>query len=62
MLLLFNKQKGRCEMANLILFINSFLSYLLVMAVIVILAGIAVFIGIKMRKRSNEKSVAEGSE
>lgn len=42
-------------MANLILFINSFLSYLLVMAVIVILAGIAVFIGIKMRKRNNEK-------
>ena len=59
MLLLFNKQKGRCTMANLILFINSFLSYLLVMAVIVVLAGVAVFIGIKMRKRSNEKSAVE---
>lgn len=46
-------------MSNLILFLNSFLSYLLLMAVIVVLAGIAVFIGIKMRKRSNEKSVAE---
>lgn len=46
-------------MANLILFINSFLSYLLLMAVIVVLAGIAVFIGIKMRKRSNEKAVTE---
>lgn len=46
-------------MANLIYFINSFLSYLLVMAVIVVLAGIAVFIGIKMRKRSNEKTAAE---
>lgn len=47
------------DMANLILFINSFFSYLLVMAVIVALAGVAVFIGIKMRKRNNEKSVAE---
>ena len=46
-------------MTNLILFINSFFSYLLVMAVIVVLAGVAVFIGIKMRKRNNEKSVAE---
>lgn len=46
-------------MTNLILFINYFLSYLLVMAVIVVLAGIAVFIGIKLRKRSNEKAVAE---
>ena len=59
MLLLFNKKKGRCAMANLILFINSFLSYLLVMAVIVVLAGVAVFVGIKMRKRSNEKSAVE---
>lgn len=47
------------NMGNLILFINSFLSYLLVMAVIVILAGLGIFIGIKMRKRNNEKSVAE---
>lgn len=46
-------------MSNLILFINSFLSYLLLMAVIVVLAGIAVFIGIKMRKRSNDKSAVE---
>ena len=43
------------EMNNLILFINSFLSYLLVMAVIVILAGIAIFIGIKLRKNKNAK-------
>ena len=42
-------------MNNLILFINSFLSYLLVMAVIVILAGIAIFIGIKLRKNKNAK-------
>lgn len=42
-------------MNNLILFLNSFLSYLLVMAVIVVLAGVAVFVGINMRKRKNEQ-------
>lgn len=47
------------KMSNLILFLNSFLSYLLVMAVIVVLAGLGIFIGIKMRKRNNEKSVTE---
>ena len=46
-------------MNNLILFLNSFLSYFLVMAVIVILVSIAVFIGIKMRKRKNLQSAAE---
>ncbi len=52
-------------MEKLILFFNSFLSYLLVMAVIVVLAGIAVFIGIRMRKRKNSQveieKTAEGS-
>lgn len=43
-------------MNNLILFVNSFLSYLLVMAVIAVLAGIAVFIGIKLRKNKNAKA------
>ncbi|MCI8924524.1 MAG: hypothetical protein HFI45_11135 [Lachnospiraceae bacterium] len=47
------------KMSNLILFFNSFLSYLLVLAVIVVLAGIGIFIGIKMRKRNNEKSAVE---
>ncbi len=46
-------------MSNLVLFINSFLSYLLVMAVIVVLAGIGIFIGIKLRKRNNQKSEAK---
>ncbi len=48
-------------MEKLILFFNSFLSYLLVMAVIVVLAGIAIFIGIKMRKRKNEQLEKEGN-
>lgn len=35
------------------LFINSLLSYLMLFLVIVILAGIAVFIGITMAKKKN---------
>ena len=46
-------------MDNLILFMNSFLSYLLLMAVIVVLVGIAIFIGIKMRKSKNAKFAEE---
>lgn len=40
-------------MGNLILFLNAFLSYVLKLAVIVVLSGIAMFIGIKQRKRKN---------
>lgn len=40
-------------MNNLVLFINSFLSYLLLLIVIAVVAGIAMFIGIKMRKKKN---------
>lgn len=46
-------------MDNLILFFNSFFSYVLLMAVIVVVAGAGIFIGTKMRKRNNEKSVTE---
>ena len=42
-------------MSNLILFVNSFLSYLLLMLIIVIIAGVAIFIGITMRKNKNAK-------
>lgn len=49
-------------MNNLVLFINSLLSYLLVFAVIVVVAGVAVFIGIKMRKNSDAKAAAEETE
>ena len=42
-------------MTNAILFANSFLSYLLLMAIIVLLCGIAIFIGIKLRKNKNAK-------
>lgn len=46
-------------MNNLILFVNSFLSYLLVMAVIVVLAGVGLFIGIKARKSKDAKESGE---
>lgn len=48
-------------MANFVLFLNSFLSYLLVVIVFVLVAGIAVFIGIKLRKNKNIKDAAEGA-
>lgn len=40
-------------MNNFALFFNSFLSYLLLFAVIAAVAGIAMFIGITMRKKKN---------
>lgn len=46
-------------MENLILFINSFLSYLLVVAVFVLVIGIAIFTGIKLRQNKNAKEAAE---
>ncbi len=51
-------------MNNFALFFNSFLSYLLLFAVIVAVAGIAMFIGIKMRKKKNaeEQAAASGED
>ena len=55
-------------MENFILFFNSFLSYLLLMIVIAVLCGIAIFTGIKLRKRKDnqlrqqEAETAEVSE
>lgn len=48
-------KEGDFYMNSLISFLNAFMSYLLLMAVIVVIAGVAVFIGIKMRKSKNEK-------
>ena len=42
-------------MTNLVLFLNSFLSYLLVVIVFVLVAGIAVFAGIRLRKNHDRK-------
>ena len=42
-------------MNNLILFFNSFMSYFLLMLLISAIVGVAIFIGIKLRKSKNEK-------
>ncbi len=38
----------------MVVFFNSFLSYLLLMVVIIAVAGVAIFIGITMRKKKNQ--------
>ena len=42
-------------MANLIAFVNTFLSYFLLFGFIVLLCLVAVFVGIKMRKNKDLK-------
>ena len=49
-------------MANLVLFLNSFLSYLLLVAVFVLVIGVAVFLGIRLRMRANTKEAALAAE
>ncbi len=50
------------KMNNLILFINSFLSYLIMFLVFLILIIAAVFAGIKVRKNKNKKDeIAESA-
>ena len=46
-------------MTNLILFINSFLSYLLLFALIVVLVIVACVIGVKWRKSKDAKAALE---
>lgn len=43
-------------------FINSFLSYLLLLLVIVVLGGIAITVGITLRKKKNAKEVERENE
>lgn len=49
-------------MNNLIAFVNEFLSYLLVMAIIVVLCGVAIFIGTTLRKRKNRQEAEAARE
>ena len=55
---------GIDSMGNAILFANSFLSYLLLMAIIAGIAGVGIFIGIRLRKNKNagEKENGETAE
>ncbi|MCD7807335.1 MAG: vanadium nitrogenase [Lachnospiraceae bacterium] len=46
-------------MENLILFVNSFLSYLLVFVVSIVVAGVAMFAGYKMRVRKDLKTASQ---
>lgn len=43
------------EVNNLVAFINTFLSYLLLAAVVTVLAGVAIFIGIRLRKNKDKQ-------
>lgn len=48
-------------MSSLVTFFNSFLSYLLLFGAFVLIAAVAIFIGITLRKSKNAKVVAEES-
>ena len=43
----------------MVAFINTFLSYLLVALIVAALAGVAIFIGIKLRKNKNKQLESE---
>lgn len=55
-------RKDWWKMGNFILFLNSFLSYLLQLVVIAVLSGATMFVGIKMRKRKNEQLKSERTD
>ena len=49
-------------MNNLILFTNQFLSYLLLMAIIVAVGAIGFVVGVKWRKAKDAKVAAQGEQ
>ena len=53
------ERQGDWQMQNVVLFVNSFLSYLLWMVIIAVIAGVAIFIGIKARKNENAQNEKE---
>lgn len=53
------ERQGDWQMQNVVLFVNSFLSYLLLMVIIAVIAGVAIFIGIKVRKNKNAQNEKE---
>lgn len=46
-------------MTNLISFVNTFLSYLVLMVIILIVGGIAITIGLTLAKKKNAKNAVE---
>ena len=53
------ERQGDWQMQNVVLFVNSFLSYLLLRVIIAVIAGVAIFIGIKARKNKNAQNEKE---
>ena len=53
------ERQGDWQMQNVVLFVNSFLSYLLLMVIIAVIAGVAIFIGIKARQNKNAQNEIE---
>ncbi|MDE6201872.1 MAG: hypothetical protein K2G19_00170 [Lachnospiraceae bacterium] len=49
-------------MSSFVLFFNSFLSYLLVMAIVVVVAGVAIFLGIKLRRNKDSQAGNEKTQ
>lgn len=56
------RERYDINMTNLISFLNSFMSYIVLMLIIVVLAGIAIAIGTTMAKRKNAKTAAKTAE
>lgn len=46
----------------LVNFLNSFMSYLLLLLIIVLVAGIAIFVGINLAKSKNRRNAMQGME
>ena len=53
------ERQGDWQMQNVVLFVNSFLSYLLLMVIIAVIAGVAIFIGIRARRNKNAQNEKE---
>lgn len=48
-------------MGNLISFVNSFLSYIMLLLVIAVVGGVAIAIGLTLAKKKNAKAAQEGT-
>lgn len=56
------RQEGERQMSNLILFVNAFLSYLLLFVLIIAVVAVACIIGVKWRKSKDAKNAAAAGE
>lgn len=56
------RQEGDGKMSNFILFVNAFLSYLLLFVLIIAVVVVACIIGVKWRKSKDARTVATAGE